>query len=136
MSKPAKRSPERKLKVVLSVLCDEVSVAEVARRAGVAEPTVHNWKNAFLEAGRAGLVPRSGQLRVCNDIGLILEAHPASSSLSPLNRHGGCQTRLPNSQLSAAEPERCRQTAALCTANAAARDTLNGYLKRRGSWCR
>ena len=55
MSKPSKRSPERKLQVVLSVLRGEVSVAEAARRAGVAEQTVHNWKNAFLEGGRAGL---------------------------------------------------------------------------------
>ena len=55
MSRPSKRSPERKLQVVLSVLRGEVSVAEAARRAGVAEQTVHNWKNAFLEAGRAGL---------------------------------------------------------------------------------
>ena len=55
MAKPAKRSPECKLQVVLSVLRGEVSVAEAARRAGVAEQTVHNWKNAFLEAGRAGL---------------------------------------------------------------------------------
>ena len=55
MSKPSQRSPERKLQVVLSVLRGEVSVAEAARRAGVAEQTVHNWKNAFLEAGRGGL---------------------------------------------------------------------------------
>ena len=43
MSKPSQRSPERKLQVVLSVLRSEVSVAEAARRAGVAEQTVHNW---------------------------------------------------------------------------------------------
>ena len=55
MSKPSQRSPERKLQVVLSVLRGEVSVAEAARRAGVAEQTVHNWKNALLDAGRAGL---------------------------------------------------------------------------------
>ena len=55
MSKPSQRSPERKLQVVLSVLRGEVSMAEAARRAGVAEQTVHNWKNAFLEAGRGGL---------------------------------------------------------------------------------
>ena len=41
--------------MVLSVLRGEVSVAEAARRAGVAEQTVHNWKNPFLEAGRGGL---------------------------------------------------------------------------------
>ena len=55
MPKPSRRSPERKLQVVLSVLGGEVSVAEAARRAGVAEQTVHNWRNAFLESGRAGL---------------------------------------------------------------------------------
>ena len=55
MSRPAKRTPERKLQVVLSVLRGEVSAAEAARRAGVTEQTVHNWKNAFLEAGREGL---------------------------------------------------------------------------------
>ncbi len=60
MSKPSPRSPERKLQVVLSVLRGEVSVAEAARRAGVAEQTVHNWKNAFLAAGREGLAGPSG----------------------------------------------------------------------------
>ena len=37
------------------MLRGEVSAAEAARRAGVTEQTVHNWKNAFLEAGREGL---------------------------------------------------------------------------------
>ena len=55
MAKPSDRSPERKLQVVLSVLRGELSVKEAARRAGVAEQTVHNWKRAFLEAGREGL---------------------------------------------------------------------------------
>ena len=52
MAKASKKSPEEKLRVVLSVLRGELSVAEAARRAGVAEQTVHNWKNAFLEGGR------------------------------------------------------------------------------------
>ena len=63
MSKPSQRSPERKLQVVLSVLRGEVSAAEPARRAGVAEQTVHKWKNAFFEAGRAGLEGPSGSDR-------------------------------------------------------------------------
>ena len=37
MSKPSKRSPERKLQVVLSALSGEVSVAEAARRCGRAD---------------------------------------------------------------------------------------------------
>ena len=55
MAKPSDRSPERKLQVVLSVLRGELSATEAARRVGVAEQTVHNWKRAFLEAGREGL---------------------------------------------------------------------------------
>ncbi len=49
-------------------------MAEAARRAGVAEQTVHNWKNAFLEAGRAGLAgggkrrsARDGELEAENE---------------------------------------------------------------------
>ena len=55
MAKPSDRSPERKLQVVLSVLRGELSATEAARRGGVSEQTVHNWKRAFLEAGREGL---------------------------------------------------------------------------------
>ena len=49
MSKPSQRSPERKLQVVLSVMRGEVSEAEAARRAGVAEQTgitgrTSSWK--------------------------------------------------------------------------------------------
>ena len=54
------KSVEDKVRIVVAVLRGEVSVAEAARRAGVAEQTVHNWKNAFLEAGRAGLAGPSG----------------------------------------------------------------------------
>ena len=50
MAKPSDRSPERKLQVVLSVLRGEMSATEAARRVGVAEQTVHNWKRTFLEA--------------------------------------------------------------------------------------
>ena len=55
MTKPSDRSPERKLQVVLSVLRGELSATEAARRVEVAEQTVHNWKRAFLEAGREDL---------------------------------------------------------------------------------
>ncbi len=52
MAKASKKSPEEKLRVVLSVLRGELSVVAAGRRAGVAEQTVHNWKKAFLEGGR------------------------------------------------------------------------------------
>ena len=52
MAKAWKKSPEEKLRVVLSVLRGELLVAAAGRRAGVSEQTVHNWKKAFLEGGR------------------------------------------------------------------------------------
>ena len=52
MAKASKKSPEEKLRVVLSVLRGELSAAAAGRRAGVSEQTVHNWKKAFLEGGR------------------------------------------------------------------------------------
>ena len=55
MAKTSNKSPEEKLRVVLSVLRGEVSAAAAGRRAGVSEQTVHNWKKLFLDAGREGL---------------------------------------------------------------------------------
>ena len=52
MAKASRRSPEEKLRVVLSVLRGELSAVAAGRRAGVSEQTVHNWKKAFLEGGR------------------------------------------------------------------------------------
>src|SRR5450756_2374983 len=53
---------EEKVRVVLSILAGEVSVAEAARRAKVSEQSVGNWKRQFLEAGRAGPTTREAQL--------------------------------------------------------------------------
>src|SRR5450759_5175490 len=55
MSRPPVFPAEEKVRVVLSILAGEVSVAEAARRAKVSEQSVGNWKRQFLEAGRTGL---------------------------------------------------------------------------------
>ena len=46
MAKASKKSPEEKLRVVLSVLRGELSAAAAGRRAGVSEQTVHHWGEA------------------------------------------------------------------------------------------
>jgi len=56
---------EEKVRVVLSILAGEVSVAEAARRSKVSEQSVGNWKRQFLEAGRAGLVAGKAAHRSC-----------------------------------------------------------------------
>jgi transposase len=44
-----------RLRVVLAVLSGELSMAEAARRHGVADGTVAKWRDRFIEAGKAGL---------------------------------------------------------------------------------
>ncbi|GAB7189884.1 hypothetical protein NUM3379_05900 [Kineococcus sp. NUM-3379] len=44
--------------MVLVVLAGEVSMAEPARRHGVAQATVGNWRDRFITAGKEGLVPK------------------------------------------------------------------------------
>ena len=55
MARTSGKSPEEKFRVVMSLLRGEGTAGEIARRAGVSEQTVHNWKTRFLESGREGL---------------------------------------------------------------------------------
>ena len=48
-------SVEEKVGVVLAVLSERQSVAEVARQRGVNENQIYRWKERFLAAGRHGL---------------------------------------------------------------------------------
>ena len=51
-----------KARVVLSVLRGEMTGAEAARRHGVSEASIGEWKEQFVAAGRAGL-ERAGAAR-------------------------------------------------------------------------
>lgn len=55
MSHPPVIPVEKKTRIVLSVLQNEVSIAETARREAVSEQAIGNWKRQFLEAGKAGI---------------------------------------------------------------------------------
>jgi len=61
MSGPPAIPAQDKVRVILSVLAGEVTVAEAARRAKVSETTVGNWKRLFVESGAAGLSAGSGK---------------------------------------------------------------------------
>lgn len=61
MSRPPVIPVEKKIRIVLSVITGEISVAEAARREKVSEQAIGNWKRQFLEAGKAGIrAGRSG----------------------------------------------------------------------------
>lgn len=55
MSRPPTIPTEKKLRIVLSILQNEITVAEAARREKVSEQSIANWKRQFVEAGRAGI---------------------------------------------------------------------------------
>jgi transposase len=55
MVRPPVFPAEEKVRIVLSILAGEITVAEAARRAKVSEQSVGNWKRQFLEAGKSGL---------------------------------------------------------------------------------
>lgn len=48
---------EKKLRIVLSVLEGEISIAEAARPEKESEQAIGNWKRQFLEGGRPGSRP-------------------------------------------------------------------------------
>ena len=52
MARPPTRQPEEKIRIVLAVLRGELSVAEAARREGVSQTSIANWRDAFLEGGK------------------------------------------------------------------------------------
>jgi transposase len=46
---------DEQIQVVLAVLNGELSLAEAARRHGVSSATVGNWRDRFVDAGKAGM---------------------------------------------------------------------------------
>ena len=55
MSRPPVFSAEDKVRIVLSVLAGEMTIAEAARRNKVSETSIGKWTQQFLEAGKLGL---------------------------------------------------------------------------------
>ncbi len=51
MGRPSKKTPTEKTRIVLSILKDDLSVAEAARRNGISEQAIGNWKRQFLAGG-------------------------------------------------------------------------------------
>lgn len=50
-----KYSAEEKLRIVMEGLRDEMTVAELCRRVGIAQSLYYKWSKEFLEAGKARL---------------------------------------------------------------------------------
>ena len=55
MGRPPVIPPEKKSRIVLSILAGEVSIAEAARKEKVSEQSIGRWKAEFIEAGKTAL---------------------------------------------------------------------------------
>ena len=55
MGRPAVIPPEKKARIVLSILAGEVSIAEAARKEKVSQQSIGRWKAEFVEAGKTAL---------------------------------------------------------------------------------
>lgn len=60
MGRQPKWSSQDKVRIVLSVLREETTMAEASRRHGVSATSIGKWKEQFLEAGAAGVASGGG----------------------------------------------------------------------------
>jgi transposase len=81
MSRPPVFPAEDKLRIVLSVLAGEVTVAEAARRHKVSETSIGKWKTQFLEAGQAGLAAGGLVRRSSREEALAAEVEELKTAL-------------------------------------------------------
>lgn len=71
MGRPPVIPAEKKLRIVLSVLAGQMTIAEAARKEKISEQSIGRWEADFLEAGKQGLLAGKSGPR------------PASSSSKP-----------------------------------------------------
>lgn len=55
MPRPPQIAPAKEIRIVLSVLAGEVTIAEAARKEGVSEVSISKWRSEFLDAGKHAL---------------------------------------------------------------------------------
>lgn len=60
MGRQSNLTVEQRTEAVLSLLRREEPAGKIARRYGIAEPTLYRYRDLFLEGGKAGLASGSG----------------------------------------------------------------------------
>lgn len=77
------RSPEEKIRIVLSGLRGEDSIAELCRREGIAESLYYSWSKEFLEAGKKRLAGDTARQATSNEVkALRAEARDLKEALA------------------------------------------------------
>ena len=77
------RSSEEKIRVVLSGLRGEESIAALCRRAGIAESLDYSWSKEFLEAGKKRLAGDTARAATSDEVKTLrAEAHDLKEALA------------------------------------------------------
>jgi len=77
------RSSEEKIRVVLSGLRGEESIAELCRREGIAESLYYSWSKEFLEAGKKRLAGDTVRAATSDEVKTLrAEAHDLKEALA------------------------------------------------------
>jgi transposase len=77
------RSSEEKIRVVLSGLRGEESIAELCRREGIAESLYYSWSKDFLEAGKKRLAGDTARAATSDEVKTLrAEAHDLKEALA------------------------------------------------------
>ena len=95
MARPPKHPVEFKLKIVMSALSGESSVADLACRHGVSQTAISNWKQQFLQGGRQGLEaaarrgPSSRELDLQREVQTLTQVVGELHVKLRVSEHGG-----------------------------------------------
>ena len=77
------RSSEEKIRVVLSGLRGEESIAALCRREGIAESLYYTWSKEFLEAGKKRLAGDTARAATSDEVKTLrAEAHDLKEALA------------------------------------------------------
>ena len=79
-------SAEEKIRIVLSGLRGEESIAALCRREGIAESLYYSWSKEFLEAGKKRLAGDTARQATTNEVKeLKREAHDLEEMIAELS---------------------------------------------------
>ena len=68
MGKKSEIPAEKRIELVLSLLRKEEPAAQIARRAGVSEPTLYRWRDEFINGGKAQLRGKGGEAQSTKEL--------------------------------------------------------------------
>lgn len=68
MGRKSEMPAEKRIELVLALLRKEEPAAQIARRAGVSEPTLYRWRDEFIAGGKAQLAGKGAESQSAKEL--------------------------------------------------------------------